>query len=87
MTKNKKKEIVDTYSKKPSDTGSISVQVALVTERIQYISKHLINNPKDYSTKRGLSLLISKRKKLLSYLERNNREEYLKLIKQLGLRK
>lgn len=87
MTKTKKKEVIEKVSARPNDTGSSSSQVALLTERIQYLSKHLTNNPKDNSSKRGLSLLISKRKKLLSYLERTNKEEYQKLIKQLGLRK
>lgn len=87
MTKNTKREIIDKFSPKPNDTGSVSVQIALLTERIKYISKHLTSNPKDYSTGRGLTLLISKRKKLLSYLEKNNRQEYTKLIQELGLRK
>ncbi len=87
MTKNTKKEIMDKFAAKPGDTGSAAVQVALLTERIQYISKHLTGNPKDYSTKRGLTLLISKRKRLLSYLEKNSKQEYSKLIQQLGLRK
>ncbi len=87
MTKNTKREIIDKFSHKPNDTGSASVQVALLTERIKYISKHLTSNPKDYATGRGLTLLISKRKKLLHYLEKNNKQEYAKLIKELGLRK
>lgn len=87
MTKNTKREIINKFAIKPSDSGSTAVQVALLTERINYISKHLTGNPKDYSTKRGLTLLISKRKRLLSYLEKNSKKEYSKLIQQLGLRK
>jgi len=60
---------------------------ALVTERIQYLSKHITASPKDNASKRGLSKLVSQRKRLLTYLEANNREEYKKVIKQLGLRK
>jgi len=63
------------------------VQVALLTERIQYLARHQTANPKDHASKRGLASLVSQRKSLLSYLERNNREEYKKVIKALGLRK
>lgn len=87
LTKNKIREIAEKFSPKPNDTGSTSVQVALVTERIQYLSKHSIASPKDNACKRGLSKLVSQRKRLLSYLEANNREEYKKVIKALGLRK
>lgn len=87
LTKNRTKEITEKFSAKPNDTGSTSVQVALVTERIQYLSKHLIASPKDNASKRGLAKLVSQRKSLLSYLESTNREEYKKVIKALGLRK
>ena len=87
LTKLKTKEIVDKYAPKLNDTGAPSVQVALLTERIQYLAKHVTTNPKDHATKRGLSILVAKRKSFLTYLERTNREEYKKLIKQLGLRK
>ncbi len=87
LTKNKTREIVEKFSAKPNDTGSASVQVALITERIQYLSKHLIASPKDHASQRGLSKLVAQRKRLLSYLESNSREEYKKVIKALGLRK
>ena len=87
LTKNKTREIVEKFSPKPNDTGSTSVQVALLTERIQYLSKHHTTNPKDHASQRGLTTLVSQRKRLLSYLEANNREEYKKVIKALGLRK
>ncbi len=87
LTKNKTREITEKFSAKPNDTGSTSVQVALITERIQYLSKHLIASPKDHASQRGLSKLVAQRKRLLSYLEKNNREEYKKVIKALGLRK
>ncbi len=87
LTKNKIREVTEKFSAKPNDTGSTSVQVALVTERIQYLSKHITASPKDNASKRGLSKLVSQRKRLLTYLEANNREEYKKVIKQLGLRK
>ncbi len=87
LTKNKTREIVEKFSPKPNDTGSASVQVALITERIQYLSKHLIASPKDHASQRGLSKLVAQRKRLLAYLEANSREEYKKVIKALGLRK
>ncbi len=87
LTKTKTKEIADKFSAKPNDTGSISVQIALLTERIQYLSKHIAANPKDYSSARGLSTLVVQRKNSLAYLNRRNREEYKSLIKRLGLRK
>lgn len=87
MTKINKKEIIEKMAKKPNDTGSSSVQIALLTERINYISKHLSQNPKDNSAKRGLSLLISQRKSLLSYLKKHDEKEYERVVKQLGLRK
>jgi len=87
LTKQKTKELVEKFTTSPNDTGSSSIQVALLTERIQYLAKHITTNPKDHATKRGLSILVSKRKHFLTYLERTNREEYKKIIKQLGLRK
>ncbi|HBA60484.1 MAG TPA: 30S ribosomal protein S15 [Elusimicrobia bacterium] len=87
LTKNKIRETAEKFSPKPNDTGSTSVQVALLTERIQYLAKHQTTNPKDHASQRGLVSLVSQRKSLLTYLERNNREEYKKVIKALGLRK
>jgi len=87
LTKNKKREITEKFSYKPNDTGSASVQIALLTERIQYLSKHAVSSPKDNSSSRGLTALVSQRKRLLAHLEETNREEYKKIIKQLGLRK
>ena len=87
LTKNKKREITEKFSAKPNDTGTPSVQIALLTERIQYLSKHNTASPKDHSSRRGLSAIVSQRKRLLAYLEANNREEYKKVIKALGLRK
>ena len=87
LTKQKTKEVVEKFAATPNSTGSTSVQVALLTERIQYLAKHITTNPKDHATKRGLAILVAKRKRFLTYLERTNREEYKKIIKALGLRK
>ena len=65
----------------------VQFQIALLTERIQYLSKHITANPKDHSSARGLSMLVVQRKTSLAYLNKHHREEYKSLIKQLGLRK
>lgn len=87
LTKQKVKETVEKFATDPKDTGASSVQIAILTERIQYLAQHITTNPKDHATKRGLAVLVNKRKHFLTYLERVNREEYKKVIKQLGLRK
>lgn len=87
ITKTEKEKIIEKYGKKPKDTGSPEVQIAILTERINYLSRHLNENPKDFSARRTLSILISRRKSLLSYIERESKESYTKLIEQLGLRK
>ncbi|MBO4555463.1 MAG: 30S ribosomal protein S15 [Elusimicrobiales bacterium] len=87
LSKNQKREIAEKFSDKPNDTGATSVQIALITERIKYLTEHSKANPKDHSSNDGLVALVSQRKRLLSYLERTNREEYKKVIAKLGLRK
>lgn len=82
-----KSKIIEKYGKNPKDSGSPQVQIAMLTEKINYLSKHTVNRPKDYSAKRALDIMISKRKSILSYLEKNNNTEYKKIIEQLGLRK
>jgi len=87
LIKQKKAEIIGNFAGKPGNTGDTSVQIALLTERISYLSKHLEQNKKDYSSKRGLLKLVAQRKKLLSYLQNRNPQQYHKLLKQLNLRK
>lgn len=87
LTKQKTQEIVGKFKMTPADTGTPSVQIALLTERIQYISKHLKTHPKDYSSQLGLTKMVGQRKRLLTYLGRSNQAEYKKVIKQLDLRK
>jgi len=82
-----KSKIIEKYGKNINDSGSAQVQIAIITERINYLSKHLTENPKDFASRRTLTLLISRRKGLLSYLEKNSNSEYKKIIEQLGLRK
>ena len=87
LTTEKKSEIFTNFGGKATNTGSIEAQVALVTERISSISKHLQANKKDFSTHRGLMKMVGQRKRLLGYLQKHNLESYRSLIEKLGLRK
>lgn len=80
-------EVVKEYGAKEGDTGSTSVQVALLTARISELSVHLSSNRKDKSGQRGLQLLVGQRRRLLKYLERTNFEGYVALTNKLGLRR
>lgn len=81
-----KKEIVKKYGENEKDTGSVSVQVAMMSQKINELTEHLKANTKDFATKRGLLMLVGRRKRFLSYLKKNDVEEYRKLIKKLGIR-
>ena len=83
----KKAEIVGKFAVQEGDTGSPEVQVALLTERINGLTGHFKEHHKDHHSRRGLLLLVSKRKRLLTYLKRNDVGRYRTLIKALGLRK
>ncbi|MEO8116126.1 MAG: 30S ribosomal protein S15 [Bacteroidota bacterium] len=87
LTTEKKSEIFTNFGGNAANTGSIEAQVALVTERISSISKHLQANKKDFSTHRGLMKMVGQRKRLLGYLQKHNLESYRALIEKLGLRK
>ena len=87
LSAEKKAEIVKEYQVAEGDTGSPEVQVALLTERINGLTEHFKSHKKDHHSRRGLLLLVSKRKRLLSYLKGRNVERYRALIKELGLRK
>ena len=87
VTKEKKASIVIEFGGDPKNTGSINEQVALLTEEINEISKHLQVNKKDFSTHRGLMRKVGQRKRLLSYLSKHNITGYRALIERLGLRK
>lgn len=83
-----KKTLLEKYKVHKTDTGSIQVQVALLTERIDNLTKHLKNgHHTDNDSRRGLLVLVGKRRKLLNYLARVDIKEYEKLVKDLGLRK
>ena len=81
------KELVNKFGKDENDSGASETQIAIFTERINNITTHLKSNKKDHSGRRGLVLLVSKRRKLLNYLRKNNSDSYKKLIKELNIRK
>ncbi len=87
METEKKQTIIKDYQIRERDTGSVEVQVALLTERISQLTNHLAVNRHDYHSQRGLLKLVGHRRRLLSYLTRENISRYNKLIKRLGLRK
>lgn len=87
LVKEKKQEIIGTFKSHDSDTGSPEVQIALLSERINGLADHFKKHKKDYHSRRGLLMLVNKRRKLLSYLKSSDNEKYKELIKKLGLRK
>lgn len=86
MDKVKKQEIINKYKQSEHDTGSVQVQVALLTERIKELTEHLKRNHKDNHSRRGLSMLIGQRKSFLRYLESQDIEAYRALKKELQIR-
>ena len=82
-----KQEIVGKYGRDGSDTGSTEVQVALLTARINELTEHLREHTKDHHSRRGLLMLVGKRRRLLQYLQRRDIDRYRALIQELGLRR
>jgi small subunit ribosomal protein S15 len=87
VTTEKKAEVIRKFAKKPSDTGSPEVQIAMLTHRINELTGHLTTHAKDHASRRGLLMLVSRRRRLLDYLRRHNQETYLSIIGRLSLRK
>ena len=87
MNKEEKQGIIADYRRSDSDTGSPEVQVALLTKKINALTEHMKQNPKDFSTRRGLLQMVSNRRRLLDYLKRKDQSRYVELIKRLGIRK
>ena len=81
-----KADIVKEYGKNEKDTGSAAVQIAMMSQKISELTEHLKSNKKDFATKRGLLMMVGKRKRLLSFLKEKNLEGYRSLIKELGIR-
>lgn len=82
----KKQEIIQKYARKEGDTGSPEVQIAILTNRISELTEHLRSNKKDHSTRHGLLAMVSRRRKLMSYLKKEDLASYSKLTKELGIR-
>ena len=87
MEKAKKGAIISEYRNRDNDTGSTEVQVAILTERINQLTGHMAANKHDFHTQRGLLKLVGQRRRLLTYLNREDAEKYKSLIARLGLRK
>jgi len=82
-----KQQVIEEYKRGEKDTGSVEVQVALLTEKVKELTEHLKEHKKDFQGRRGLLMMVGKRKKLLGYLKNENIERYRTLIEKLGIRK
>jgi small subunit ribosomal protein S15 len=87
ITKAKKQEVVKEFARKADDVGSPEVQIAILTHRINALTEHLSRNKKDYSTRRGLLGMVSRRRGLLDYVREINPDKYLELLGRLNIRK
>jgi len=87
ISKQKKTELIKNFSMKTGDTGSSEVQVAILTERIINLSKHMNDHKHDFHSRRGLLIMVGKRRRILNYLKLQNNNRYKILIKNLGLRR
>ena len=87
ITAEKKQELVGAYATGTNDTGSPEVQVAILSERITNLTEHLKTHKHDFHSRRGLIMMVGKRRRLLDYLNRKNEDRYQKLIQRLGLRR
>jgi small subunit ribosomal protein S15 len=87
QTKERKTEIIESYRTHGSDTGSPEVQVAILSDRITYLTDHFKTHAKDHHSRRGLLKLVGQRRRLLDYLRSNDTDRYAELIKRLGIRK
>ena len=87
LTKDRKTELIGSYKTHDQDTGSPEVQVAILSERIAYLTEHFKVHAKDHHSRRGLLMLVGKRRRLLDYLKSKDAERYADLIKRLNIRK
>ncbi len=87
LTKDRKTELIGNYQTHDGDTGSPEVQVAILSERINYLTEHFKVHAKDHHSRRGLLKLVGQRRRLLDYLKRKDTERYAELIRRLGIRK
>ncbi len=87
ITKEKKSELIKEFATKEGDTGSPEVQIAILSERIKNLTEHMKDHKKDFSSRRGLMMLVGQRRRLLDYVKSRDPDKYDSLIKRLGLRK
>lgn len=87
LTSERKREIVAKFGENENDTGNARVQIALLTERINHLTEHLRDAKKDHHSRRGLLMLVGRRRRFLDYLRRDDLEGYRALIQELGLRR
>jgi small subunit ribosomal protein S15 len=87
LTSERKKEIAAEFGSGPADVGRTEVQVAMLTERINHLTEHLRTHRKDHSSRRGLLMLVGRRRRFLDYLKRKDLEGYRALVEKLGLRR
>ena len=87
ITQERKTALIEEYATAKNDTGSVEVQCAVLTERIKNLTDHLKDNHKDYSSRRGLLMLVGRRRRLLAYLKKQSLDRYVTSINKLGLRK
>jgi len=87
VTTGRKAEVIQQFAKKPGDTGSPEVQIAILSERINNLTEHFKTHAKDNHSRRGLLKLVSQRRQLLDYLRRSNEASYKTLIEKLGIRR
>ena len=87
ITTERKAQVIGEYRRSGNDTGSPEVQVAVLTERINMLTEHLRGHQKDHASRRGLLMLVSRRRRLLDYIRKDDANRYLELIGRLGIRK
>jgi small subunit ribosomal protein S15 len=87
LTKDRKAEIIERFGANAQDTGTTPVQIALLTARINDLTEHLRTHRKDHHSRRGLLMLVGKRRRLLNYMQRHDLDAYRELIRELGLRR
>jgi small subunit ribosomal protein S15 len=87
LIKEEKKKVIEKFKTHENDTGSSEVQIAILTKKINKLNEHLKINKKDHHSRRGLVIMVGKRKKLIEYLKNSDMARYKKIIKELGLRK
>ena len=87
LTKERKQELVEKFGENADDTGKAEVQVAFLTDRINALTEHLREHRKDHHSRRGLLMLVGRRRRFLNYLQRTDLERYRALIRELGLRR